>query len=120
MVDSPCIAVTDSQINFFFKSKSCTPCWTTSSATEQSLYIINLFLKQFSRFFKKEPVKMISRSLSVKKNITLSGSAMEPIDFRRQTLNLDNYVLLKCDTRASLKSKGKTQPYISRGFRAVN
>lgn len=63
---------------------------------------------------------MVSHSLSVKKNINLSGSAMEPIDFRRQTLNLDNYVLLKCDTRAGLNTKGKTWPCISSGFRSVN
>lgn len=51
---------------------------------------------------------MISHPLSVKKppsfskkrEINFSGSAVEPVEFRRQTLNLDNYVLFKCDTTA--------------------
>lgn len=43
---------------------------------------------------------MISHPLSVKKNNNFSGSAVEPIEFRRQTLNLDNYVLFKWGTIA--------------------
>lgn len=34
---------------------------------------------------------------------------MEPIEFRRQTLNLDNYVLFKCDTTA-----GRGKPSLAR------
>lgn len=54
------------------------------------------------KVFQKEPAKNDSTpSFSKKKKeINFSGSAVEPVEFRRQTLNLDNYVLFKCDTAA--------------------
>lgn len=90
MVDNPRIAVTDSQINCFFKSQSCTP-WITPRASEWSLYTVNPCLKQFSSFsicYNDFTLCFSKKKIIIIKN--LSESAVEPINFRRKSLNLDN------------------------------